>query len=64
MPEVLDADEMSKLINGDPRACEIGDLEAAVNEEADDCGFTDVEDRDFMDAVDVTPALLIPASNC
>lgn len=64
MPEVLDADEMSKLINGDPRACEIGDLEAAVNEEADDSGFTDVEDRDFMDAVDVTPALLIPASNC
>lgn len=64
MPEVLDADEMSKLINGDPRACEIGDLEAAVNEEADDCGFTDAEDRDFMDAVDVTPALLIPASNC
>lgn len=64
MPEVLDADEMSKLINGEPRACEIGDLEAAVNEEADGCGFTDVEDRDFMDAVDVTPALLIPASNC
>lgn len=64
MPEVLDADEMSKLINGEPRACEIGDLEAAVNEEADGCGLTDVEDRDFMDAVDVTPALLIPASNC
>lgn len=64
MPEVLDAEEMSKLISGEPRACEIGYLEAAVSVEADDCGFTDVEVRDFMDVVDVTPALLIPASNC
>lgn len=63
MFEVFDVDEMLKLINGESRVCEIGDLEVVVNE-VDDCGFIDVEDRDFMDVVDVILVLFILVSNC
>lgn len=62
--EVFDVDEMLKLINGESRICEIGDLEVVVSEEVDDCGFIDVEDRDFMDVVDVILVLFILVSNC
>lgn len=62
--EVFDVDEMLKLINGESRVCEIGDLEVVVSEEVDDCGFIDVEDRDFMDVVDVILVLFILVSNC
>lgn len=57
---------MSKLISGGPSAFDVGDLDAAVRESvvADDSVLMELEDGSFVVVVEVTPAFVMPASNC